>query len=104
VKKALALMLLIAAAIVVPVGAMADDVRTPSECKSTPTADDPQGIYQMGNADGRASLCVSDGDETNGNEVYVGGDATQPCGHIEVLGVIAPVSDESDTPPEAFCH
>lgn len=80
---------------------MAGDVRTPEECAAGTTADDPTLFYQQGDAPGRASFCLSDGDETNGNELYTGGDATQPCGHVEVLG--EPVEDGSGQ-GENFCH
>jgi hypothetical protein len=82
--------------------ASADDVRTPEQCAGTATADDPTTVFQMGNAPGRGSYCVSDGDASNGNELYIGGDATMPCGHIEVAGQV--VVDESGQDPATYCH
>jgi hypothetical protein len=91
-------MLIVGAAIALPLGAMANDVTTPEDCA---TSGAPGYVYQMGNADGRGSFCVSDGDASNGNELYIGGDATQPCGHVEVAGQV--LNDESGQ-GEGFCH
>lgn len=97
-RKIIALLLLVVSAVAVPFGAMANDVVTPEECA---TATPPGYVFQMGDADGRGSFCVSDGDASNGNELYIGGDASQPCGHIEVGGNV--VADESGA-GEGMCH
>lgn len=101
-KKGIALLLLVLAAIAAPMGAMADDIRTPGQCADGATADDPTGFFLEGSAPGRGSFCLSDGDANNGNELYIGGDASQPCGHIEVLGQV--VTEEGDETPAGFCH
>lgn len=112
-----------------PIGAFADDLTPPDghageDCMSEPATsvndpanpnDDnlPRQEDYMGAGPGRYSLCVSDGNKTNRNELYVGGDFTRltngdpnrQCMHIEVAGQVVwrrpgyPAGN-----PDRFCH
>lgn len=93
--------------------AAADDLTPPDghsgeDCLSEP-ATGPNNLPNqedvVGAGPGRISICVGDGNKTNRNELYVGGDVNRACLHVEVAGQIIirrPGFPGGD--PDRFCH
>jgi hypothetical protein len=121
VHKAPAFIILLLAAVMAPLGALGEDLTPPNgdpgeDCVSSPATDQnnlPKTEDTVGAGPGRGSLCISDGKQNNGNELYVGGDFNRlqngdpanQCLHVEVAGQVIwrrpnyPVNN-----PDRFCH
>lgn len=91
----------------------ADDLTPPDghpgeDCLSEP-ATGPNSLPRqedvIGAGPGRMSVCISDGNKTNRNELYVGGDLNKACLHVEVAGqILIRRSGYPGGDPDRFCH
>lgn len=101
-KRAIGLIVIVLLLGLIPSLVIANDVRTPGDCAASAA---PGYGVQTGDTPGRGSVCVSDGDASNGNELYVGGDASQPCGRVEVGGnTLADSGADPSAGNPNYCH